>query len=73
LYPLQLVLRNALTNLSQIINSAAGAQLAKGTQNIYGDSVRSALIVISSVPIIVVYPFIQKYFAKGILLGSVKG
>ena len=73
LYPLQLVLRNALTNLTAIINNAAGAQLAKGTQNIYGDSVRSALIVISSVPIIVVYPFIQKYFAKGILLGSVKG
>lgn len=73
LYPLQLVLRNALTNLTSIINNAAGAQFAQSTQNIYGDSVRSAMIVISAVPILMVYPFIQKYFAKGILLGSVKG
>ncbi|RCW48367.1 carbohydrate ABC transporter permease [Paenibacillus prosopidis] len=73
LYPLQLVLRNALTNMSQIIGNAAGSQLAAGTQNIYGDSVRSAMIVISAVPIILVYPFIQKYFAKGIMIGSIKG
>ncbi|MCL6602827.1 MAG: carbohydrate ABC transporter permease [Paenibacillus sp.] len=73
LYPLQLVLRNALTNLSQVIGNAAGSQLAAGTLNIYGDSVRSAMIVISAVPIILVYPFIQKYFAKGIMIGSIKG
>lgn len=73
LYPLQLVLRNALTNLSQIINNAAGSKLAESTQNIYGESVRSAMIVISAVPIILVYPFIQKYFAKGIMIGSIKG
>lgn len=73
LYPLQLVLRNAITNISQIINSSAGAQLAQGTQNIYGDSVKSAMIIISAVPIILVYPFVQKYFAKGIMIGSIKG
>lgn len=73
LYPLQLVLRNALTNLSQVVGDAAGAQLAAGTQNAYGESVRSAMIIISSVPIILVYPFIQKYFAKGIMIGSIKG
>ncbi|WP_338115774.1 carbohydrate ABC transporter permease [Paenibacillus monticola] len=73
LYPLQLVLRNAITNISQIINSTAGAQLAQGTQNIYGDSVKSAMIIISAVPIILIYPFVQKYFAKGIMIGSVKG
>jgi putative aldouronate transport system permease protein len=73
LYPLQLVLRNALTNLSQVVNSATGSQLAKGTQNIYGDSIRSAMIVISAVPILLVYPMIQKYFAKGIMIGSIKG
>ncbi len=73
LYPLQLVLRNALTNLSQLISSSTGAQLAESTRNIYGDSVRSAMIIISAVPIIMVYPFIQKYFAKGIMIGSIKG
>ena len=73
LYPLQLVLRNALTNLSAIVNNAAGAQLAQGTQNTYEDSVQVRLDCDFSVPILLVYPFIQKYFAKGILLGSVKG
>jgi putative aldouronate transport system permease protein len=73
LYPLQLVLRNALTNLSASVGNAAAETLARGTQNAYEGSVRGALIVIAVVPILLVYPFIQKYFAKGILIGSVKG
>lgn len=73
LYPLQLVLRNALTNLSASVGGAAAETLARGTQNAYEGSVRGALIVIAVVPILLVYPFVQKYFAKGILLGSVKG
>jgi putative aldouronate transport system permease protein len=73
LYPLQLVLRNAIANVNQILNNTAGAQLAAGIKNIYGDSVKSAMIIISAVPIIVVYPFIQKYFASGIMIGSIKG
>lgn len=74
MYPLQLVLRNALTNLSSVIGNSAGLQLAESVQkNVYGDSVRSAIIVVSAVPIILVYPFIQKHFSKGILIGSVKG
>lgn len=73
LYPLQLVLRNALTNLSGIIGNSAGLQLAESMRNVYSDSVRSAMIVVSAVPIILVYPFIQKHFSKGILVGSIKG
>jgi putative aldouronate transport system permease protein len=37
------------------------------------DAVKYATIVVSTVPIICVYPFLQKHFAKGVLLGSVKG
>lgn len=73
LYPLQLVLRNAITNVSQLLKDANGAQLAQGTQNIYGESVKSAIIVISAVPILLVYPFIQKYFSSGIMIGAIKG
>jgi putative aldouronate transport system permease protein len=73
LYPLQLVLRNAISNMNQVINNTVGAQLAAGIHDIYGDSVKSAMIIISAVPIIMVYPFIQKYFASGIMLGSIKG
>ena len=41
--------------------------------NILGDSVRSATIVLSTVPILCVYPFLQKHFVKGVQVGSVKG
>ena len=37
------------------------------------DGVKMAAIVISIVPIIIIYPFVQKFFVKGVLLGSVKG
>ncbi|KRF42268.1 carbohydrate ABC transporter permease [Paenibacillus sp. Soil787] len=73
LYPLQLVLRNAITNVSLLLRDTTGAQMAQGTQNIYSESVKSAIIVISAVPILIVYPFIQKYFTSGIMIGSIKG
>lgn len=73
LYPLQLVLRNALTNLSASVGNASAETLVRGTQNAYEGSVRSALIIIAVVPILLVYPFVQRYFAKGIMIGSVKG
>jgi len=73
LYPLQLVLRNAIVNVSTLINSAAGAAIAEKMQSAYSESVKNAIIVISAVPILCVYPFIQKHFAQGIMLGSLKG
>ncbi|MDW7658499.1 MAG: carbohydrate ABC transporter permease [Bacillota bacterium] len=41
--------------------------------NLSGENVRSATIVVSTVPILLVYPFLQKYFVKGVTIGSVKG
>jgi putative aldouronate transport system permease protein len=74
LYPLQLVLREAITNISMLFNnSSIGAEIASKTQEIYPDSIKSAIIVISAVPIMIVYPFLQKYFSKGIMMGSIKG
>ena len=37
------------------------------------DTVKTAVIVVATVPILCVYPFLQKHFAKGVMLGSVKG
>lgn len=72
-FPLQLVLRTILiastsTDLTQIDNSAAQAAMQNA-----GETMRYALIVITTVPILCVYPFIQKYFEKGVMIGSVKG
>lgn len=73
LQPLQLVLRDAITNLSQVLSNTTGAQLAAGVQNVYMESAKAAMIIVSAVPILIIYPFIQKYFDAGIMIGSVKG
>ncbi|MDQ0064083.1 carbohydrate ABC transporter permease [Paenibacillus harenae] len=72
LHPMQLVLRDAITNLSQVMNNSMGAQFAAQTRNVYSESVKSAMIIVSAVPILMIYPFIQKYFNAGIMIGSVK-
>ena len=71
-YPLQLVLRNltAQLDISQAENmdsqTMASAQKLK-------ESVKYAIIIISSMPVLALYPFVQKYFIKGVTIGSVKG
>lgn len=72
LHPLQLVLRDTITNLSQSINSSVGQQFAAQMQNVYPESVKSAMIIVSAIPILMVYPFVQKHFNAGVMVGSVK-
>lgn len=72
LYPLQLVLRETITNVSAMFNSNY-AYKAMSTQNLYVDSIKAAMIIITVVPILMVYPFLQKYFSSGIMIGSIKG
>ena len=72
-FPLQLILRTILiastsTDLTQIQSSAAQSAVQTASE-----TMRYALIVVSTVPILTVYPFIQKHFAKGVMIGSVKG
>lgn len=59
--------------LNQYQTSDAGASAANRlSQSITPDSIRMAATMVTTIPIILVYPFIQKYFVKGIMLGSVK-
>lgn len=75
-YPLQLVLRNILiTNelaLSQIATTQAAREALREKQQLI-DVMKYSLIIISSVPVLILYPFIQKHFVKGVMIGSVKG
>lgn len=72
LYPLQILLRNILI-LSQIsAEDLADPEEAQALQGM-ADLMKYALIVFSTVPILCVYPFVQKYFVKGIMIGSLKG
>ena len=69
-YPLQLILREVL-----LMNdtSGMGASASAGDQYMIGESIKYATIMVATVPILFVYPFIQKYFVKGIMIGAVKG
>jgi putative aldouronate transport system permease protein len=69
-FPLQLVVRNILNLASNSAMTAGGgadeiAQLA--------DLIKYALIVVTATPILVLYPFLQKYFVKGVMVGAIKG
>jgi putative aldouronate transport system permease protein len=67
--PLQMVLRSILMSLS---NEAAINMPPELKRNLYGDSVKMACVVVVMAPIMFVYPFVQKYFMKGIMVGAVK-
>ena len=72
--PLQIILRRILVQNSvdqQLVNfsgASSEAELAK-----FRNMVKYGLIVVSSVPVLCIYPFVQKYFVKGVMIGSVKG
>ncbi|MFF0158611.1 carbohydrate ABC transporter permease [Streptomyces sp. NPDC005263] len=71
LYPIQLVLRNIL-----ILNTTSGgmtdaSQMLERQQ--LADLLKYSLIVIASVPVLLIYPFVARYFTKGIMIGAIKG
>ena len=70
LYPLQIILREILISNSTDSMIASGAG---GDIEAIGESIKYATIVVSTVPILCVYPFVQKYFTKGVMIGAVKG
>ena len=72
LYPLQLVLRGILT-LNQIDTELVIDFDDAVRQQRMAELMKYGLIVVSSAPLIIIYPFLQKYFAKGVMIGSVKG
>lgn len=75
--PLQLVLRNILieaqTSADMLANAGSGADELAGEMQHIASLLRYSVIVVSSLPLMIVYPFLQKYFEKGAMLGSVKG
>jgi putative aldouronate transport system permease protein len=69
LWPLQLVLREiVLVNMDDMITSADVNDKA-----MLAETVRYATIVVATVPVLFIYPFLQKYFVKGVMIGAIKG
>lgn len=70
-YPLQIVLREIL-----LLNTASDLTtgVADETARLYlNELLKYALIIVASAPLLIMYPFVQKYFVKGVMIGSVKG
>lgn len=73
LYPLQLFLREILiSNSTDSMMTDSGASSASDRESI-AESIKYATIVVSTVPILCIYPFLQKYFVSGVMIGAIKG
>ena len=70
LYPLQLILREIL-----VLSSTDSMMIDAGGQDreAIGESIKYATILVATVPILLIYPSVQKYFVKGIMIGALKG
>lgn len=71
LFPLQLTLRNILILNTQTFGTIEANEMIQRRQ--LADLMKYSLIVVASLPVLIVYPFIQRYFVKGMLIGSIKG
>ena len=67
-YPLQLLLYNILNNINQVEVTTQEGFSAPGL----ADSLKAAIVMFSTIPILCIYPFLQKYFIQGVTLGAVK-
>ncbi len=68
-YPIMLVVRQIYIDFNALVANAAAIQ---GITILPTETAKMAVIVIASLPIIIVYPFLQKYFVQGVMLGAVK-
>lgn len=70
-YPIQLYLREVLitSNTDSMMQSASTGQDALAIS----ESIKYATVMVSTLPILIVYPFLQKYFVKGVMIGAIKG
>ena len=72
LFPLQLILREILIQ-NDTSSMVTAMDVGAGDSSFVSETVKYAVIIVSVVPILCVYPFIQKYFTKGVMVGAVKG
>jgi len=68
LFPLQLILREIL-----VLNDVSGLDIGAGDVEMIAATIQYALIIVATVPILALYPFLQRYFTKGVMIGAVKG
>ena len=69
-YPLQMVLRELLmqSKMDEMVDTEGAV-----TQQMLAESLKYAVMVVASVPVLLLYPFLQRYFVKGVMVGAIKG
>ncbi|MAG14056.1 MAG: sugar ABC transporter permease [Spirochaetales bacterium] len=72
LKPLQLVLRDLLTQVEWLAQELGGVESFLEQQKM-ADLMKYGVIIVASIPMLLMYPFVQKYFVQGIMIGSIKG
>lgn len=72
-YPLQLILKEILISGDTMSTKNASASTFSGDVTMYKQLIKYCTIMISTVPIFIFYPFIQKYFESGVMIGAIKG
>jgi putative aldouronate transport system permease protein len=73
MYPLQLVLRNILVVQNELASKFVTDVESADVQQRIANLLKYGVIIVASLPLLIVYPFIQRYFVKGVMIGSVKG
>ena len=71
-FPLQLILRTILIDSQNALQDSGEATTVADKQELV-DLLKYGCVVVSSVPMLIFYPFVQKYFVKGVMIGAVKG
>ncbi len=71
--PLQLLLRSIISNLQMVTSTNPTPELLQLMMQIPADSIKMAMVIITIGPIVLIYPFVQRFFVKGIMVGAVKG
>lgn len=75
-YPLQLILKEILITGDTTINASSGSSIASnfsGDITMYKQLIKYCTIMVSTIPVFIFYPFIQKYFESGVMIGAIKG
>ena len=73
LYSIQAILNTIITNIQYLTSGQSSVTSAVDVSKLPSVSIRMAIAVIGVLPILCIYPFFQKYFVKGIVVGGVKG
>ena len=73
LYSIQMLLMKIMNNIQALRSNSTAALLGTGSVDLPGTAIRMTMAVIGILPILLVYPFIQKYLVRGVVVGAVKG